>query len=114
MIEAYVHLHQLGYAHSIEVWHDGQLAGGTYGVAIGGLFAAESMFYRIRDASKVALVYLVAHLRHRGYQLLDIQQWTPHTGRLGAIEISRKEYIQQLAAVVDLPVTMGEQLEGEV
>jgi leucyl/phenylalanyl-tRNA--protein transferase len=114
MIEAYVHLHQLGYAHSIEVWHDGQLAGGTYGVAIGGLFAAESMFYRIRDASKVALVYLVAHLRHRGYQLLDIQQWTPHTGRLGAIEISRKEYLQRLAAVVDLPVTIGEHLEGEV
>ena len=112
MIEAYVHLHKLGHAHSIEVWHDGQLAGGTYGVAIGGLFAAESMFYHVRDASKVALVTLVNHLRSRGYQMLDIQQWTPHTGRMGAIEISRDEYLQRLATVVDLPITMGERLEG--
>lgn len=112
MFQAYLHMHRLGHAHSIEVWHAGQLAGGTYGIAVGGLFAAESMFYHLRDASKVALVHLVAHLRKRGYQLLDIQQWTPHTGKLGAIEISREAYLQRLAKAVDLPVTFGNKLEG--
>jgi leucyl/phenylalanyl-tRNA--protein transferase len=77
-------------------------------VAIGGLFAAESMFHRVRDASKVALVALVDHLRSRGYQLLDVQQWTPHTGSLGVIEIPRREYLTKLAAVVDLPISFGE------
>jgi leucyl/phenylalanyl-tRNA--protein transferase len=105
MREAYLELHHHGHAHSVEAWCEGRLAGGVYGVAIGGLFAAESMFYRVRDASKVALARLVAHLAARGYQLLDIQQWTPHTGRLGAIEISRREYLRRLAEVVDLPVT---------
>ncbi len=81
------------------------LAGGTYGVAIGGLFAAESMFYRVSDASKVALVHLVNHLRDRGYGLLDVQQWTPHTGRLGAVEIPRIEYLRRLAAVINEPIT---------
>jgi leucyl/phenylalanyl-tRNA--protein transferase len=89
------------------------LVGGTYGIAIGGLFAAESMFYRQRDASKVALVRLVAHLRARGYQLLDIQQLTPHTARLGAIELPRVEYLRRLARVVDLPVSFGDVLAGE-
>ena len=112
MIRAYLRMHRLGHAHSVEVWHAGQLAGGTYGIAMGGLFAAESMFYRVRDASKVALVHLIAHLRNRGYRLLDVQQWTPHTGRMGAIEISRDEYLNHLAQVVDLPVTFGTQLEG--
>jgi leucyl/phenylalanyl-tRNA--protein transferase len=105
MREAYLELHHHGHAHSVEAWCEGRLAGGVYGVAIGGLFAAESMFYRVRDASKVALARLVAHLAARGYQLLDIQQWTPHTGRLGAIEISRRKYLRRLAEVVDLPVT---------
>jgi len=107
MIDAYVEMHRLGYAHSVEVWtrhphpialsdREGTwLAGGTYGVAIGGLFAAESMFHRVRDASKVALVYLAAHLRARGYGLLDVQQWTPHTGRMGAVEIPRMEYLRR-------------------
>jgi len=108
MIAGYTKLHQLGHAHSVEVWHDGQLAGGTYGIAIGGLFAAESMFYRVRDASKVALAHLVAHLGERGYQLLDVQQWTPHTGRLGVVEISRREYLDKLAQVIELPRTFGE------
>jgi leucyl/phenylalanyl-tRNA--protein transferase len=89
------------------------LVGGTYGIAIGGLFAAESMFYRERDASKVALVHLVAHLAARGHQLFDIQQWTPHTASLGAVEISRVEYLRRLAAVIDLPVAFGDRLEGE-
>lgn len=105
MIEAYVRLHQQGHAHSVEVWHEDRLVGGTYGVAIGGLFAAESMFYRERDASKVALVHLVDRLNERGFQLLDVQQWTPHTGRLGVIEISRDDYLDRLAKAVDLPVS---------
>ncbi|MGI9428819.1 MAG: leucyl/phenylalanyl-tRNA--protein transferase [Bythopirellula sp.] len=111
MIDAYTALHQLGHAHSLESWHEGELVGGTYGVAIGGLFAAESMFYRLRDASKVALAHLVAHLNARGYALLDVQQWTPHTSRLGVVEISREEYLQQLAAEVNRPVKFGKELE---
>jgi len=107
MIAAYTELHRLGHAHSVESWKDGQLVGGVYGVAIGGLFSAESMFYRARDASKAALARLVGHLRSRGYRLLDVQQWTPHTGRLGVIEIPRREYLRRLAEVVDLPVTFG-------
>jgi leucyl/phenylalanyl-tRNA--protein transferase len=107
MIEAYTRLHELGHAHSVEVWKEGQLVGGTYGVAIGGLFAAESMFHRVRDASKVALYGLVEHLNAQGFQLLDVQQWTPHTGSLGVIEISRSEYLDRLARGVDLEVTFG-------
>jgi leucyl/phenylalanyl-tRNA--protein transferase len=107
MRAAYLELHERGHAHSVEAWHEGQLAGGVYGMSIGGLFAAESMFYRVRDASKVALANLVTHLAARGYQLLDIQQWTPHTGRLGAIEIPRRDYLRRLADVVDLPVTFS-------
>jgi leucyl/phenylalanyl-tRNA--protein transferase len=104
MINAYTELHRLGHAHSVETWKDGELVGGVYGVAIGGLFAAESMFHRARDASKAALVRLVEHLRERGFQLLDVQQWTPHTGSMGVVEIPRREYLIRLAAVVNLPV----------
>jgi leucyl/phenylalanyl-tRNA---protein transferase len=114
MIDAYCRMHELGHAHSVEVWNDDRLVGGTYGIAISGLFAAESMFYRVRDASKVALVHLVAHLRARGYRLLDIQQLTPHTASFGAVEISRLEYLRRLAVAVELPVTFGERLEGAV
>ncbi|MCA9230352.1 MAG: leucyl/phenylalanyl-tRNA--protein transferase [Planctomycetales bacterium] len=105
MLDAYTIMHQLGHAHSFETWYQDQLVGGVYGIAIGGFFAAESMFYRQRDASKVALASLVDHLNRRGYQLLDVQQWTPHTGRLGVIEISRDDYLDRLAAAVRLPVT---------
>jgi leucyl/phenylalanyl-tRNA--protein transferase len=112
MIAAYTKMHELGHAHCVEVWQDGALVGGTYGVAIGGLFAAESMFHHVSDASKVAVAQLVSHLRARGYSLLDIQQWTPHTGRMGAVEIPRLEYLRRLAVVVDQPVTFGERLEG--
>ena len=104
MIAAYIHMHELGHAHSVEAWHEGQLAGGVYGIAIAGLFAAESMFYRVPEASKVALVHLVEHLHSRGYVLLDIQQLTPHTARFGAIEISRREYLQRLAEALEKPV----------
>jgi leucyl/phenylalanyl-tRNA--protein transferase len=121
MIDAYCELHRLGHAHSVEVWrssrlsHDDEpphLIGGVYGVAIGGFFAAESMFYRQRDASKVALFYLVSHLRARRYQLFDIQQWTPHTGSMGAIEIPRLDYLRRLADAVRQPVTFGNRLEA--
>jgi leucyl/phenylalanyl-tRNA--protein transferase len=108
MIRAYCRMHELGHAHSVEAWSGGELAGGVYGVAIGGLFAAESMFHHVRDASKVALVHLVNHLRTRGYRLLDIQQWTPHTGQFGAIEIPRIEYLRRVAAAIDLPVTFDD------
>ena len=106
-IWAYVHLHELGHAHSVEAWLGDQLAGGLYGVAIGGLFAAETMFYRVRDASKVALVHLVTHLRARGYRLLDIQQLSDHTARLGAVEIPRHEYLARLADAVSCQVEFG-------
>jgi leucyl/phenylalanyl-tRNA--protein transferase len=112
MIRAYTRMFELGHAHSVEAWYEGRLAGGTYGIAIGGFFAAESMFYRVRDASKVALVHLVAHLRSRKYQLLDIQQLTPHTARLGAIEIPRRDFLLRLAAALQAPVHFGEQLEA--
>ena len=105
MIEAYTRLHQLGHAHSVEVWADGQLAGGVYGIGIAGMFAAESMFHVVRDASKVSLVHLVAHLRERGYTLFDIQQLTDHTASLGAIEIPRDEYLRRLATALASPVT---------
>jgi leucyl/phenylalanyl-tRNA--protein transferase len=111
MRHAYVALHHEGHAHSVEAWHEGRLAGGTYGLAIGGLFAAESMFYRVSEASKVALVYLVEHLRARGYRLLDIQQLTPHTARFGAVEIPRREYLRRLAAALEFPATFGSSLD---
>ena len=96
MMKAYIRLHYLGYAHSVETWLGNELAGGVYGVAIGGLFAAESMFYRHRDASKVALVTLIRHLKECGYQLVDIQVKTDHTALFGAVEISRSEYLYRL------------------
>jgi leucyl/phenylalanyl-tRNA--protein transferase len=96
MIAAYERLHRLGHCHSLEVWHDSTLAGGIYGVALGGFFAGESMFTRVRDASKVALVHLTARLRERGFQLFDIQMVTDHTQRLGAVEIPRKVYLERL------------------
>jgi leucyl/phenylalanyl-tRNA--protein transferase len=108
MIAAYIRLFQLGCAHSVEVWHRGQLTGGVYGVSIAGLFAAESKFYRVRDASKVALVHLVDRLRAGGYTLLDIQQHTPHTAQFGAIEIPRIQYLTRLANALAQPVTFGD------
>lgn len=100
MIAAYEKLHELGWAHSVEVWHEDKLAGGIYGVAIDGFFAGESMFHRVRDASKVALTFLVNHLRVRGYQLFDTQMLTEHTQRLGALEIPRQQYLNRLQAAL--------------
>jgi leucyl/phenylalanyl-tRNA---protein transferase len=105
MLNAYVRLHELGWAHSIEVWRGGELVGGVYGVAVGGLFAAESMFHRERDASKAALAALVDHLRDRAFGLLDVQLLTPHLASLGAIEVAREAYLAGLAAVLGNPVT---------
>jgi leucyl/phenylalanyl-tRNA--protein transferase len=96
MSAAYAELHQAGHAHSVEVWLGDELAGGVFGVALGRFFAAESMFYRARDASKVALGSLVNHLRATGCQLLDLQVISPHTASLGAVEISRAEYLRRL------------------
>lgn len=105
MIDAYTHLHRLGQAHSIEAWHGGELAGGVYGVAIGGLFAGESMFHRVRDASKIALAYLVEYLRIRGFVLFDTQVVTAHTASLGAVEIPRDEYLRRLKKALDVQVS---------
>lgn len=110
MLAAYTRLHEVGFAHSVEVWQEGKLVGGTYGVAIRGLFAAESKFYRQRDASKVALAHLVKHLKRRGCTLLDLQMITPHTERLGAIEISRGEYMERLADALAQEVSFGNRL----
>jgi leucyl/phenylalanyl-tRNA--protein transferase len=112
MQAAYIKMHELGYAHSVETWHNGELAGGTYGVALSGMFSAESMFFRVRDASKVALAHLVGHLRDRGYQLLDIQQLTPHTASLGATAISREEFLERLARALKSDVTFVRKDEG--
>ena len=100
---AYVRLHDLGVAHSVETWDDGVLVGGLYGVSIGGLFAGESMFSHRTDASKVALVRLVEHLRRGGATLLDVQWATPHLESLGVVEISREEYVNRCAEAVDQP-----------
>jgi len=102
---AYARLHRLGWAHSVEAWRDGRLVGGLYGVAIGGLFAGESMFHRERDASKVALLGLVDLLddEHAEQRLLDVQWLTPHLNTLGAVEIPRAAYLRRLAVALDLP-----------
>ena len=103
--DAYGRLHRLGWAHSVEAWDDDGLAGGLYGVAVGGLFAAESMFHARTDASKAAFVGLVARLVEAGdpcERLLDVQWLTPHLASLGAVEVPRREYRVRLAAAVAL------------
>jgi leucyl/phenylalanyl-tRNA--protein transferase len=100
-IEAYTRLHQLGYAHSLECWQSGELAGGIYGVAIGGFFAGESMFHRASNASKVALYHLVEHLRKRKFCLLDIQMLTPVTRQMGGATIPRDHYLERLAQALE-------------
>jgi leucyl/phenylalanyl-tRNA--protein transferase len=100
MRRAYERLHNLGWVHSVEVWQGTELVGGVYGVAIGGFFAAESKFHRAPNASKVALAELVAWLAEEGFELLDVQLATDHLRSLGVVEITRKEYLQRLAAAV--------------
>ncbi|MGC9419266.1 MAG: leucyl/phenylalanyl-tRNA--protein transferase [Rhodovulum sp.] len=97
----YQELHAMGHAHSLEVWEDGTLVGGVYGVTLGGAFFGESMFSRRDDASKVALAYLVDRLRAGGFRLFDTQFITPHLRRLGAIEIGRQEYMARLGRALE-------------
>jgi leucyl/phenylalanyl-tRNA--protein transferase len=103
IIESYTRLHELGCAHSVEAWKEGRLAGGLYGVAVGGAFFGESMFHHITDASKIALVALVEHLRARKFALLDTQWLTPHLQQFGGIEISRDHYLRLLRRAIELP-----------
>jgi len=106
IVEAYTRLHDLGWVHSVETWQDGRLVGGLYGVARGGLFAGESMFHRVRDASKVALLGLVEILRdeYADRRLLDVQWQTSHLASLGAIEVPRPAYTRLLAKALELPL----------
>ena len=101
----YISLHEMGYGHSIECWREEKLVGGLYGVALGGAFFGESMFSREPNASKVALVHLVARLKASGFTLLDSQFITEHLAQFGAIEIPRRDYRAQLAEAIKLPVT---------
>ena len=99
-IAAYTRMHEEGHAHSVEVWSEGKLAGGVYGVAIGGFFAGESMFHRVSDGSKIALFHLVQRLRERQFELFDIQMLTPITEQLGGVSIPREQYLKRLAQAV--------------
>lgn len=107
MIAAYSRLFEAGFAHSVETWHDARLVGGLYGVAIGRMFYGESMFSRMPDASKVALVRLARQLHAWGFGLIDCQMETPHLARMGARPIPRAAFVAQLAQLVDLPHRPG-------
>src|SRR5574342_547284 len=102
-VEVYGALHRAGHAHSVEAWRGGRLVGGTYGLALGGAFMAESMFHRETDASKAALAALVRRLGERRFILLDVQYLTPHLESLGAVEITRREYERRLERALSLP-----------
>jgi leucyl/phenylalanyl-tRNA--protein transferase len=102
ILDGYCDLHALGYAHSIETWMDEKLVGGLYGVAIGRMFYGESMFHRATDASKLAFVHLVRHLKQQGYGMIDCQMHTPHLASLGAREIPRDEFARRLTELVNL------------
>jgi leucyl/phenylalanyl-tRNA--protein transferase len=103
--EAYVALHRMGHAHSVEAWKDGKLAGGLYGVQLGGAFMAESMFHALSNASGACVIRLVEHLQQRGFVLLDIQQVLPNTARLGAVEVSKREYLRRLGEALKISPT---------
>jgi leucyl/phenylalanyl-tRNA---protein transferase len=107
ILESYCELHAVGIAHSVETWQDGSLVGGLYGVALGGAFFGESMFHRVSDASKVALVALVERLRDRGYRLLDTQWVTEHLLQFGAIEIPRRRYLRLLSEALKIDASFS-------
>lgn len=113
IVRLYSDLHRRGFAHSVECWRDEQLVGGLYGVALGGAYFGESMFSRDPDASKVALVHLVARLKRGGFTLLDTQFVTPHLARFGAIEISRAAYRRQLTRALDVKASFPHELDAE-
>lgn len=102
MVQSYLGMHRAGHAHSLEVWREGELAGGLYGVRIGGAFFGESMFHRVPGASKVALVCLALRLRKGGFKLLDAQWTTPHLTQFGARSIPRREYLHLLQTAIRL------------
>ena len=108
ILESFCHLHEEGYAHSVEVWSEGQLAGGLYGVAIAGAFFGESMFSQEPNASKVALVALVERMGDRGMVLLDTQWANSHLEQFGCCEISRADYLRQLEAALELDVSFND------
>ncbi len=112
--QAYLRLHRMGWAHSVEAWQDDQLVGGLYGLAIGGLFAGESMFHRVTNASKVALVALVELLsdEHVGNRLLDVQWSTEHLASVGVVEVARPDYLTRLAGALECPVPAAFQVPG--
>ena len=105
LVAAYTALHHAGHAHSVEVWWDGVLAGGLYGVSLGGAFFGESMFHRRTDASKIALVALVGRLRHRQFVLLDAQATTSHLRRFGCVDVPADDYLRRLDAAIELDRT---------
>lgn len=107
MIDAYIELHKLGYAHSVETYLDGKLVGGLYGIALGGTFFGESMFHKVSDASKVAFVHLVRKLKELDFDMIDCQQSTPHMARFGAVEIPRKEFLERLSNSLKKPTIRG-------
>lgn len=107
MIDAYIRLHELGYAHSVEVYREGKLAGGLYGISLGRVFFGESMFFTERDASKVALYHLVERLKSLDFQLIDAQVETDHLRSVGAINIPRKEFLIQLQEAVSYKTLKG-------
>ena len=105
IVESYTRLHELGHAHSVEAWRDGKLAGGLYGVSLGGAFFGESMFHRVTDASKIALCGLVERLCEKKFLLLDTQWLTPHLLQFGGVEIPRNQYLHLLGRAVQLSRT---------
>lgn len=107
MQDAYVHLHELGWAHSVETWVDGQLLGGLYGLAIGGMFFGESMFSRQTDTSKIAFAHLARYLASKGFGMIDCQMYTDHLASLGAQEIRGEEFISRLRSLVAQPCQPG-------
>ena len=100
MMEAYIRLHELGWAHSVEAWEEGELVGGLYGMAIGRMFYGESMFSRRDNASKFAFAYLIRLLRERGFGMIDCQMYTDHLASLGAAEIPRSEFVQRMHTLI--------------
>ncbi len=112
ILDLYSELHARGDAHSVECWLNGELVGGLYGVVLGGAFFGESMFARVRDASKVALVHLVARLRAGGFVLLDTQFNTPHLQRFGAVEVPREHYREHLAEALAVDAQFPIELDG--
>jgi len=113
IIKLYTSLHKIGHAHSIECWLDGKMVGGLYGVSLGGAFFGESMYSRERDASKVALVHLIARLRGGGYALLDTQFVTDHLKQFGAVEITRNDYHRRLATALELDANFHHDKVGD-